>query len=72
MLILTRYEQQMIKDLKDKITREKLLKEAEKMVTPIDFDDLVSKGILEKKGAWYRILDMDKLPDHAKVISSDI
>ena len=33
--------------------------------TPIDFDRLVADGILERKGAWWRLIDMDRLPEHA-------
>ena len=33
--------------------------------TPIDFDRLVADGVLERKGAWWRVLDMHRLPDHA-------
>mgnify|MGYP000114212403 CR=1 FL=1 len=48
------------------ITRESILEKAKSLATPIDFEDLIEKGILKKKGAKYKILDMDKLPQHAK------
>lgn len=47
------------------LTKEWLLQKAKSLATPIDFDDLIEKGILEKKGARYRILDMKRLPEHA-------
>ena len=31
---------------------------------PLDLEDLVRKGILEKKGAWYRILKFKSIPEH--------
>jgi hypothetical protein len=33
--------------------------------TPINFDQLTADGVLEKKGARYKILDLDRLPEHA-------
>ena len=33
--------------------------------TPIDFDRLVADGVLERNGAWWRVLDMHSLPEHA-------
>ena len=36
------------------------------LATPIDFDVLAREGVLEKHGAWYKILSMDGLPEHAK------
>jgi hypothetical protein len=32
---------------------------------PLDLENLVKKGILEKKGAWYRILKFKAIPEHA-------
>ncbi|WP_420628642.1 hypothetical protein [Candidatus Leptofilum sp.] len=48
------------------ISIEELLKLAKMSATPIDFEDLNTKEILERKGNWYVIKDMDKLPEHAK------
>jgi len=42
---------------------EQLLKEA---ATPIDFQELIQAGVLEKRGSWYAILKFDELPPHAK------
>lgn len=36
------------------ITREDILEQANKLATPIDFDQLIAEGVLEKKGAWYK------------------
>lgn len=47
-------------------TKEGLLNHAKILATPIDFDRLINDGILKKKGAWYEILDMERLPEHAK------
>lgn len=34
---------------------------------PIDFDQLINDGVLVKEGAWYRVLDMNRLPKHASM-----
>lgn len=39
---------------------------------PIDLEDLISKGILEKKGAWYKVHNFDELPEYASVQVSSI
>jgi len=44
----------------------RLLEQAKKLATPIDFDALIAQGVLEKKGAWYKVPDWDKLPEHAE------
>jgi hypothetical protein len=49
----------------DVMSKEEMLKQAISLATPIDFEALVVEGILEKKGAGYKILDMKRLPDHA-------
>jgi hypothetical protein len=33
--------------------------------TPIDFQALITTGVLEKDGAWYKILNKDAMPRHA-------
>lgn len=48
------------------ITKEELLEKAKSLAKPIDFDVLLSDGVIEKKGRKYKILSMDKLPQHAK------
>lgn len=48
------------------MSKEEILKKAKSLATPIDFEALVSDGILIKNGAWYKILDMERLPEHAK------
>ena len=35
--------------------------------TPIDFAALIKDGILAREGAWYRILDYDRVPAHVWV-----
>jgi hypothetical protein len=37
------------------------------LATPIDFDLLITEGILEKRGEWYKITNLTKLPEHARV-----
>ncbi|WP_133149041.1 hypothetical protein [Vibrio lentus] len=48
------------------MSKEDLLAKAKSIAIPIDFEVLVAEGILEKKGLGYKILDMKRLPDHAK------
>lgn len=50
----------------DVMSKEEILKKAKSIATPIDFERLVAEGILERKGLGYKILDMKRLPDHAK------
>lgn len=51
--------------------RQKLLQgiasETKKLAQPIDFNELESKGIITKEGAWYRVNDFNALPEHARV-----
>ena len=35
------------------------------LATPIDFDDLIAKGVLKKSGAWYTLLKPKDLPPYA-------
>jgi hypothetical protein len=48
------------------ITREYVLEQARLLAKPIDFDELISQGLLEKKGAWYKIPRMADLPRHVR------
>jgi hypothetical protein len=48
------------------ITREYSLEWAKSLAKPVDFDELVSNGVLEKKGAWYKIPLMANLPRHVR------
>lgn len=34
------------------------------LATPIDFDALEAAGVMERKGAWWRIHDPEALPEH--------
>ena len=57
----------MTDDLKKPIiTKEELLAKAKSLSTPIDFDELISQGVLEKMaGNKYKILSMERMPQHA-------
>ncbi len=60
----------------DLINYEELEQHARELATPIDFDALIEAGIIEKHGAWYKILKKDELPTHVnkkiyKVKTSD-
>ena len=47
------------------ITREELRANILELAQPIDFDQLIRDGVLEKSGAWYKVLDWSRLPKHA-------
>ena len=32
---------------------------------PIDLEQLIRDGVLQKSGAWYKVLDYKRLPKHA-------
>jgi hypothetical protein len=34
--------------------------------TPIDFDQLIADGVLRKHGKRYELLDLARLPEHAR------
>jgi len=43
-----------------------LVEAAESMATPIEFDQLIADGVLQKAGGgWYEVLDPARLPQHA-------
>jgi hypothetical protein len=48
------------------ISRADLIKLARDLAMPIDVDDLIGEGVLERRGAWCRVLDWERLPDHAR------
>jgi hypothetical protein len=43
-----------------------LLNLIETAATPIDFDRLIADGVLRKHGARYELLDLARLPEHAR------
>jgi hypothetical protein len=44
----------------------KLLELLKLAATPIDFDHLIAEGVLRKHGAKYELLDLARLPEHAR------
>ena len=47
-------------------THMEILEAAEALATPIDFDQLIADGALQKAGGgWYEVLDPSRLPNHA-------
>jgi hypothetical protein len=49
------------------ISADELRQSIVELATPIDFDQLIEDGILEKDGAWYKIRDPKSLPKHASM-----
>jgi len=45
--------------------REEIIELARKLATPVDFEQLEKEGVIEKKGAWYKVKDFKSLPVHA-------
>jgi hypothetical protein len=41
-----------------------LKEKIKKLAEPVDFDAFEKDGVLKKKGAWYLVLQYDKLPKH--------
>jgi hypothetical protein len=35
-----------------------------RLMQPVDFEDLISRGLLKKEGAWYRFTNIHDLPRH--------
>jgi predicted outer membrane protein len=44
----------------------KLLELLKMAATPIDFDQLIADRVLRKHGAKYELLDLARLPEHAR------
>jgi hypothetical protein len=47
-------------------TYKELLRLAELLAAPIDFDRLIAGGVLRERGSWYEVLDLPQLPEHAR------
>lgn len=47
------------------MTREEFEEHLRKLAEPIDFDSLQRRGLLLKQGAWFRVPNLHRLPDHA-------
>ncbi len=48
-------------------TTEEDRRKAELLNRPLDVDELIHAGILEKDGEWYKILKYESLPKHARL-----
>lgn len=42
------------------------------MIQPVDLEGLIAQGVLAKAGAWYRIMNMKKLPKSVSMHISEI
>jgi hypothetical protein len=47
------------------LNKEQFIELAKQLATPIDFEQLEKDKIIEKKGDWYKVIDIQKLPEHA-------
>jgi hypothetical protein len=47
-------------------TNKKLLELIKTAATPVDIDELIANGVLRKHGARYELLDLARLPEHAR------
>jgi hypothetical protein len=47
-------------------TNRTLLEILKMAATPIDFDQLIADGVLRRHGAKYELLDLARLPEHAR------
>jgi hypothetical protein len=48
-------------------TYKELRRVAESLTDPISFVHLIANGVLRERGAWYEVLDVTRLPEHARV-----
>ena len=48
-------------------TYKELVRLAEALAAPINFDLLTAAEVLRKRGAWYEVLDISRLPEHARM-----
>lgn len=44
-----------------------IIEQAKMLATPISFDELEKNGIIEKKGAWFVVINWKALPKYASV-----
>lgn len=52
--------------------RQKIAEETHSMATPIDYDDLIKKGLLKQRGKYYYTDDIHALPKHVKKKIKDV
>jgi hypothetical protein len=51
----------------DPVDLEELKRIKELLEQPIDFDELIADGVIEESsGDWYKLLDYESLPEHAR------
>lgn len=48
-------------------TYRELRRLAEALAAPIDFEGLIAAGVLRRRGKWYEVRDLPRLPEHARV-----
>jgi hypothetical protein len=46
------------------LTLEELIEHAKNLARPIKFDALEKRGLLVKRGGWYQVPNIHKLPDY--------
>jgi hypothetical protein len=50
----------------ENVTHLEIMEAAEALATPIDFDQLIAEGAIQKAGGgWFEVLDPSRMPDHA-------
>lgn len=54
------------------LTREELEREVDTFTKPVDLDAFISKGLIAKRGAWYYVPNMHKLPNHVRQKISEV
>jgi len=47
------------------MTRDEMLSILDELAKPIDFADLIERGVLKKSGAWFIVLKPRDIPSHA-------
>lgn len=47
-----------------RLSREEVERRIKLLNTPVDFERLIEDGVLARDGAWFRILDHERVPQH--------
>ena len=53
--------------INDRIAKNDFQASARLLLQPLDLESLIRKGLLVKKGAWYRVDKIKDLPAHVRV-----
>lgn len=58
----------MDEELKKAINIDDLIEDIRALATPVNIEELIRDNIIEQHGQRYKVLDWERLPDHARKI----